>query len=201
MKSNTKGLVYVQGPAYYGMTCEVFREFGYDIVKDISESDFVVLTGGEDLNPKVYGESPKGTTYWDDERDFVDRRAIEYGVQNGKNLVGICRGAQFLNCYPNGSKLVQHVKGHGNGHHPVYDFHDQKVRRIISVHHQQMIPGKDAVLVASAKTTTDSFDDVEVLWYPKTKSFCFQGHPEFGHKDSSIYFFELMDRYYQGEKT
>lgn len=193
---NTKGLVWICGPPYYESTAKVFTRFGYDVTRSISESDYIVLTGGEDLNPQIYGEEPNGTTYWDDERDHRDLQAIQYGVKHGKNLVGVCRGAQFLNCVPNGGKLRQHVDGHGSGYHPVYDFVDHKVRKIITVHHQQMIPTDKAVLVASAKTKTNDFDDVEVLWYESSKSLCYQAHPEFGHQESTDYFFLLMDRYY-----
>lgn len=202
--------VYVQGPAYYESTAEVFAERGYQITTDITEADIVVLTGGEDINPAIYGESQGPHTWYSSKRDTVDMAALEYAVTNGKFVAGICRGAQLANCMFNGGKLWQDVDRH-NSYHEVKDFITDKVYpAIISVHHQQMRPGPDAVLVAAANVCTrrdrikvldNKWGDVEVVWYPKTKCLCYQAHPEFGHKPSNDYFFELMDRYYHGHEA
>lgn len=207
--TTTKPKVFIQGPAYYGQTASTFQENGYDITKSLPESDIVVLTGGADINPAIYQEKPQQGTYFSTDRDEVDLRAAELGHKEGKFLVGICRGAQLLNCKPNGGKLWQDVRGH-QGYHPVFDFIEKRwYPEIISVHHQQMIPAKDAVIVASAneskfkrspgatyQRSDEELNDVEVLWYERTKSLCFQAHPEFGHKPSTDYFFSLMNRYY-----
>lgn len=210
----TRSKVYVQGPAFYGSTAAVFEEHGYEITRSLTDSDVVVLTGGADINPSIYGEEPQRGTYFSTERDEVDLRAAELGLKAGKFLAGICRGAQLLNCVPNGGTLWQDVRGH-QGYHPVFDFVEKKwYPSIISVHHQQMIPTKEAVVVAAAnqakwktspgqlyQRSDDELNDAEVVWYPKTKSLCFQAHPEFGHKPSTDYFFSLIDRYYHRTLT
>lgn len=210
-ETSSKGLVYIQGPAYYEPTASVFKEKGYEITRSLIDSDIVVLTGGADINPAIYKEDVQRGTYFNTERDQVDVRAAELGHKAGKFLAGICRGAQLLNCMPNGGKLWQDVNNH-NGHHPVFDFIEKKwYPDIISVHHQQMIPTEDAVIVAAANEATfkhnpgqtyrrdkPELNDIEVLWYPKTRSLCYQAHPEFGHRASTAYFFNLMDRYYHG---
>jgi hypothetical protein len=33
------------------------------------------------------------------------------------------------------------------------------------------------------------------IFYPQTKSLCFQPHPEWGHKGTEDYFFKLLDEY------
>lgn len=204
-----KGRVYVQGPAFYESTCRVFSEAGYQITKDIRESAIVVLTGGADISPGIYGQETHHTTSFSENRDKVDLAAVEYGHKNGLFLAGICRGAQLLNCVPNEGTLWQDVSDH-SGYHPVFDFKTKTLYpEIISVHHQQMIPGAGADIVAASNVgarrrspgsmwtrETDDFDDIEVLWYPSTRSLCFQAHPEFGHQPSTDYFFHLLDRYY-----
>jgi hypothetical protein len=34
-----------------------------------------------------------------------------------------------------------------------------------------------------------------VLYYPKTRSLCFQPHPEWGHKETEDLFFDLIEEY------
>lgn len=58
------------------------------------------------------------------------------------------------------------------------------------------INGKDvgAALAQDQKMWDDV--DIEVIWYPHTKSLCFQAHPEMGHRETTDYFFDLVDRYH-----
>ena len=198
--------VYIQGPSFYTPSASVFKRAGYEVVPDISSSDVVVLTGGQDINPAIYGQHRVRGTYFSAERDEVDKRAVEIGLKQGKFLVGICRGAQLINCY-NGGSLWQDVDRH-HGTHPVTDVVTKtELPSILSVHHQMMRMGPDGVLVAVTFQSTYKTDDQgritsagegdpEVIWYPKTRSLCFQSHPEFGHPETTAYFFTLMDRYY-----
>lgn len=205
---NDKGVVYVQGPEYQAMTESIFLKKGYTITKDMTKADIIVLTGGEDINPIWYGEHALNRTFFNEARDTVDIRAIQYGVANNKFMVGICRGGQFLNCYPNGGSLWQDVDGH-HSHHEIYDADTKAVWKLNSVHHQMMrlSPKSDGRVVAWASVSKikqafndhwqgDPEIDPEVIWYPKTKSLCFQAHPEFGHPPTNAYFFSLMDRFY-----
>lgn len=204
-----KGQVYIQGPSYYQPTANVFRRGGYEISTSLHDAAIVVLTGGQDINPAIYKQRPIPGTYFTADRDQVDQRAVELGLKDGKFMVGICRGAQLINCY-NGGSLWQDVDRH-HGTHSVTDLVTKKVLpSILSVHHQMMRSGPDGKLVAVAFESTYKADqngkissagetdhgDPEVLWYPKTRSLCFQSHPEFGHPETTEYFMELMDRYY-----
>lgn len=205
--------VYIQGPSYYQMTADVFRKFGYEIVKSIPDSDVVVLTGGADISPGIYGQRNVASSC-NPERDEVDKRAISLGLKGDKYLVGICRGAQLLNCYPNGGKLWQDVDHH-NGTHSALD-HDtgKTIPSLLSVHHQMMRIGPKGKLVTSSWASTYKLDDQgsissagetphgdpETIWYEDTKSLAFQSHPEFGHPESASYFFEIMGRYGMGAK-
>lgn len=195
----SKGVVYVQGPAYYRSTAEVFLDYGFQITEDITQSDLVCLTGGEDINCKLYGEEPNGTYYWDDHRDRVDMKAAQYAFDNKKWLLGVCRGFQLINVMPfNGGKLVQNVDGHEGGYHSVYDRISEEQKEVISVHHQMIIPSKNCNVISAASVIhSDLYNEPEVaIW--DTKCFGVQFHPEFGHKPSTDYFYELLDRYVTG---
>lgn len=205
-----KGAVFVQGDFANAATKKIFYKQGYEIVDDLDLADIVVWTGGEDINPKIYNEVPAGAQDWNNFRDDADLQAIRKAKNQFK--VGICRGAQLLNCVPNGGKLWQDVDKHGGYDHSVVDLITKKAYTINSLHHQQMIPTEKAEVIAVTRLSTykkaqgrvwefgkDSNDaDVEALWYPETKSLCVQWHPEFSRPgdDSHDYLFNLLDRYY-----
>jgi gamma-glutamyl-gamma-aminobutyrate hydrolase PuuD len=125
-------------------------------------------------------------------------------------MIGICRGAQFLNVMAGGT-LWQHVNHH-SGVHPltVYDRDGRLVGsgKVNSVHHQQMRPGPGGVILGMARESTlrvdasgaeqaaDKFDDVEIVWYPEKNFYCFQGHPEFGHAETTALFFRQLEELY-----
>jgi len=69
----------------------------------------LLLTGGEDVNPKLYGESPVPETEPpDDERDFIELQLIGEALERDVPLLAICRGLQILNVQQGGT-LIQHV--------------------------------------------------------------------------------------------
>jgi len=69
----------------------------------------LLLTGGGDVDPALYGEiaSPE-TEPPDPERDTVEAALIDEALARDLPLLGICRGMQLLNVHLGGS-LVQHL--------------------------------------------------------------------------------------------
>lgn len=196
----SKGLVYVVGPHYYGSTASVFREYGYEVVKYIEAAGYIVLTGGSDIDPAIYNEKPGPHTYFDRERDKVDLKAVEYGDKHNIPLLGVCRGHQLLHAYF-GGKLIQDVDGHESGYHEVIDHDTGEIRRVISVHHQMCIPNNKGHVIASASVINPGeWKDTEAIWWDDKRSLGVQFHPEFGDRQSSVYFFDLMNRYYHNNK-
>ncbi len=212
--------VYVQGRAFNGITAQTFQQAGkYQIVNSLPESDIAVWTGGEDIYPGLYGENPIPGTYFSRARDKSDLEAVEEALKQKKFLIGVCRGAQLLNVIPNGGKLWQHVDGHGSCIHKAFDCVSGTWIKVNSVHHQQLRVTDEAEIICwaleshekAAENETwyrpddvlnipEKDKDMEAVWYPKTRSFLFQGHPEFGHPPTTRYFFNLMDKYYWGQK-
>ena len=216
-----KAKVFIKGPPYYDMTKTTFERLGggkYEVTKDFDAADIICWTGGEDIHPAIYGEKPLNGTYYDKRRDISDLECVDKAVKQKKFLVGICRGAQLLNCVPNGGKLWQDVDGH-SGVHPVFDCLTGTWKVTNSVHHQMMIPGEFAELLAWAKTCNHRWSDgkewkkpktdnplerdkdVEALWYPATQSLLVQFHPEFSHPPTTEYFWSLMDAYFWGRQA
>lgn len=116
--------------------------------------------------------------------------------------IGICRGAQFLNV-KSGGAMWQDVNNHTKDHVATDILFTNTELTVSSTHHQMMIPSPDGEILAFAKEATQFKSasdrdptrvDAEVVWYEKTKSLCFQPHPELaGYSDCRDYFFDLID--------
>jgi len=75
----------------------------------------IILTGGNSINPKIYGGKPKNEDF-SEERDKTEKKLIEIAVRDGLPLFGQCRGAQFINVFFGGS-LIQNVKANTGVNH------------------------------------------------------------------------------------
>lgn len=73
-------------------------------ISQILQCDGLLLPGGEDVNPKYYGQtvSEKCGEIADD-RDSAEMKILEAFLATGKPILGICRGAQVLNVYFGGT--------------------------------------------------------------------------------------------------
>lgn len=81
------------------------------VLKEIvSRVDGILLTGGSDVSPALYGE-PKAAFCGenDPQRDRMETRLIELALQADKPMFGICRGIQILNTVLGGT-LYQDLK-------------------------------------------------------------------------------------------
>jgi putative glutamine amidotransferase len=66
----------------------------------------LLLTGGEDVDPRLYGEPERGAERVNRARDDFERALVEAARQRGLPILGICRGAQVL-AVAFGGSLVQ----------------------------------------------------------------------------------------------
>ena len=66
--------------------------------------DAVILAGGADIHPRLYGcavLNEYGFSKFDVRRDYRELRIIHYCFQKGIPILGICRGHQMLGVYHN----------------------------------------------------------------------------------------------------
>lgn len=60
--------------------------------------DGILLTGGQDVSPSLYGQLPSGLCgEVCEERDEMDRRLLISAIGTDKPVLGICRGLQLMN--------------------------------------------------------------------------------------------------------
>tara|TARA_B100000902_G_scaffold163425_2_gene158647 strand:- start:72375 stop:73115 length:741 start_codon:yes stop_codon:yes gene_type:complete len=68
-------------------------------------SNGIILTGGEDINPLIYGDSSnlEVCEYINHNRDSLELKIFKYALDNKIPLLGICRGMQMINVAYGGS--------------------------------------------------------------------------------------------------
>jgi len=64
---------------------------------DIAKVDGIVIGGGDDISPTLYGGTLQAESRLDPDRDRMERRLVEESMAQGKPVLGICRGSQMLN--------------------------------------------------------------------------------------------------------
>ena len=174
-------------------------------IKDDCPIDALVIWGGEDISPSIYGDTVHamcGASSTLSERDRLEVNACLEAIDRDIPIIGVCRGAQLV-CALAGGRLIQHVDNHG-GNHMMETFDGQMIVTS-SVHHQMMYPfnlPKDQysmIAWADKPRSTrymigDKFPEMldkmggddriepEIIWFPKIKALAIQGHPEF-HSD------------------
>ncbi|QEC46357.1 gamma-glutamyl-gamma-aminobutyrate hydrolase family protein [Baekduia soli] len=87
--------------------------------------DGVVVAGGDDVDPRLYGSRPGlHATHIDPDRDAFELELIELALRQNTPLLGICRGCQLLNVVRGGT-LVDHLpldagEAHGQLAYPLH---------------------------------------------------------------------------------
>lgn len=82
--------------------------------------NFLLLTGGGDIDPKRYGEDQQAQTgqngmTLDETRDESELYLVREFIKAGKPILGICRGSQLINIALGGT-LIQNVQNKGIAH-------------------------------------------------------------------------------------
>ena len=79
-----------------------------DAAAVVSSLDGLLLTGGLDVDPSLYGEAPHETTHTAPERDRFELPLSKAAMAEDLPIFAICRGVQVLNVAGGGS-LVQDI--------------------------------------------------------------------------------------------
>lgn len=165
------------------------------INKEIKKTDVVIFEGGTDISSFLYNE-PKlpNSDAFDIDRDRFETSVFNQAVKAGASMLGICRGSQFLTAM-NGGTVIRHCDNHTKYHWIRTSC--KKDIWVSSTHHQMMNPFRlpknryKLLAWASPRLSTEYLNgwnqniidkmpcEPEIVWYPKTKCLCIQGHPEY----------------------
>lgn len=208
-----------------GFSTAISMAGGTPIILPINEAAFakeyiqlidgLLLTGGQDVTPLLYGEEPRkviGPT--SPERDNCEVALIKEAIRQKKPILGICRGLQLINVVLGGSLLqdlsedesitIQHVQRS----QPEFSTHSIKVKSgthladiiknnsyVNSVHHQA-IKDLGKGLTVSAWSPDNVIEAIEVV--DDTQSIIgIQWHPELtflDNDDSLAIFKDIVER-------
>jgi putative glutamine amidotransferase len=93
--------------------------------------DAVVINGGGDVSPALYGAERHPRTYGvEDRRDAFEVDLVRAAAARGVPVLGICRGIQLVNVALGGT-LVQHVPEEVGEEHMCVDALDQPVHEVV----------------------------------------------------------------------
>lgn len=77
----------------------------------LDEVEGLVVTGGDDVDPRRYGEEPhESVTHVDELQDHFEAALLDAALARSMPVLCICRGTQLLNIERGGS-LFQHIVG------------------------------------------------------------------------------------------
>lgn len=187
---------------------ELTRDFN-DFVKNIHDVSLVIIPGGADICPDIYGHGTNFKTSCSWYRDKEEVAAVDLAIEHGIPMAGICRGGQLLIAKA-GGYLYQHVENHHHNH--TVRTHDGQEFDVTSCHHQMFgwpLP-QEAKLIAWTKERRSNVYELsdnlakpppfesECVYLPNIKALATQWHPEW-MKDVNLpgtrYYLNLVEKY------
>ncbi len=159
--------------------------------------DGLLLTGGHDVSPALYGEEPlEGLVCSCRKRDDMESVALQKAMAADLPILGICRGIQFINAALGGTLYqdlpTQHPSAVTHRQSPPYDrpAHEVRLRRdsplqrclkkdvigVNSYHHQAV-----KEIASGLEPMAEALDGiVEALFAPNARFlWAVQWHPEY----------------------
>lgn len=117
-----------------GLPVELARDA--DVEEIISHLDGLILSGGADINPDLYGhEAHPNLGALEDERDEWELALYKAARRKGIPVLAICRGFQLVNVATGGT-LVQHVELDDGAGHPQWHVDAREAS-----HSAEVVPG------------------------------------------------------------
>lgn len=194
-------------PGYFG---GIMEAGGIPIMLPLSDdSDMLVqcaemcdgflFTGGQDVSPEIYGESPlDDSVVCCAARDAMEGIILRYALERDKSVLGICRGIQLINASLGGTLFQDLPKQYPSSveHHqkqpysepahrvnvlkgtPLYELLGKEELAVNTVHHQAV---KD-VSPELEKMAVSEDGIVEAVYHPQHRFiWAVQWHPEYSH--------------------
>lgn len=196
-------ILVVGGDNHYASWINGEKSFLEPKLENVRNADIVYFTGGEDVDPSLYGQTKYKYTHSNPKRDQQERKFYSEAMNYGKFVIGTCRGAQFLTVLQNGGTLIQHVDGHANGNMHEITFNDGDRLLATSTHHQMMYPfnvGMSEILAWSTVPLAEEYffnnstsltelphlREPEIVYYRISHCLAIQPHPEMMRSNSEL---------------
>jgi len=185
-----------------------------NFVETVKEADLVLFTGGEDIDPSLYGHPKHNMTHSNLNRDHDEAAFFKLALNDKKKILGIGRGAQLI-CVMAGGNLIQHQENPGFIHTMYTSDNDYPLIRTTSTHHQSQDPhsvlGMSYDILAWTENAVGKKEngyyqafltkrDIEIVYYRNIDALAIQGHPEYVADDPNMmlsmsYHYKLLDKF------
>lgn len=170
--------------------------------------DGVLIAGGQDIDPRMYGELPgPHSTVLDPARDRFEAELVRAALRLHRPVLGICRGIQLINVALGGSLVGDLAIGDGESHaflgypawhrsHGVQLATGSRLAAMLGAfatvnsYHHQCIHRLGDGLVATGRAPDDVIEAVEL---PGADVIGVQWHPEMLHEPDPVFNW-LIDR-------
>lgn len=175
-----------------------------EISQIMSIVDGILFTGGHDVSPEMYGETPLGDTVVTCKiRDEMETVILRKSLELDKSVLGICRGIQFINAALGGTlyqdiptQYPSDIEHHQSAPYdipihkvilskdsPLYDL-IKKDELFVNSYHHQAVKELAHGLIAMAESEDGL---VEAVYKPGQKFlWAVQWHPEFSYLSDEI---------------
>lgn len=155
------------------------------------EYDALVLPGGDDIDPMLFGQLNTGSRKIDRALDRIQLMLLKDFVRYKKPVLGICKGMQLINVFFGGD-IIQHLPCHRTHEYIGHDQRHGTLARensfiaelysthftVNSAHHQGCgLPGKHLAYLQFAEDGTveglrhDTLPIIGVQWHPERMYF------------------------------
>jgi len=153
--------------------------------------DGLVLSGGPDVDPAIYGQKPdEHTEAIVPDRDALELALARSALERDVPVLAICRGLQLMNVAHHGGTLTQHIEGHvhrtkdpSDPIHVVVAGADTRLAQILGCNelegnsrHHQAVANLGSGLIVSARAADGVVEGLErpdrrfavaVQWHPE----------------------------------
>ena len=152
---------------------------------DPSQYDGLALPGGADIDPEIYGQEKAPETYGiNTEGDHLQIDQVLAFAQQGKPVLGVCRGCQVITVAYGGT-MIQHIEGRHYGYRGVnigvdswlYNAYNRESVDAWHSHHQCADDLGEGLIATQWDETDGHIEGVEhetlpvygIQWHPEGK--------------------------------
>jgi putative glutamine amidotransferase len=178
-RKTERELPYREALARAGLEAVAFTPDSAEVLENVRG---MVLTGGTDVDPTLYGETPGPRTEPPDrERDDYESALLRQVIARDMPVLAICRGMQLMNVVCGGT-LIQDIPNHRGTVHevdlsqPLTSIYGAK-RITVNSRHHQAVGGVGKDLVVTARDPADGVVEglaltghkfaIAVEWHPE----------------------------------